>query len=139
MLPILIILIALSAYFVIDAILLLKENKLSVKRSRTYAIVLSLAMLGKMIYSYFTGTPIFCDNQVTPTGREFFILTLILIAVLYTLGTVLVAIFKKNAYLTEATHPDNKCKCQKEYIRRKMTYFLMMLVLLFFYLDLKMM
>lgn len=139
MIPILIILFALAAYFVVDAILLMKENQLSVKRSRTYAIILSLLMLGKMIYSYFAGVPIFCDGGVCPSGREYLITVLIIIAVLYTLVNLLIAIFKKDAYLTEATHPDRKCKTQKEFIRRKLTYFLMMVVLLFFYLDLKLM
>lgn len=139
MLLILIILFALAAYFVVDAIMLMRNNQLSVKRSRTYAIIIALAMLGKMFFAYFTGTPIFDGEDTTPSGREYFIFAAISLAVLYTLVDMVMAILKKDAYLTEATHPDKKCKTQADFVRRKLTYFLFMVVLLFFYMDLKMM
>ena len=44
-----IILIAIAAYFIYDMVLLIREKELSVARSRTFAILLGLFMIGWML------------------------------------------------------------------------------------------
>lgn len=54
-----IILIAIAAYFIYDMVLLIRDKELSVARSRTFAILLGLFMIGWMLYGYVTNSPIF--------------------------------------------------------------------------------
>lgn len=115
------ILIALIAvYFLGDMVALIKDGQFSPARSRTYAILLGLFMCGRMIYGYFFDQ--FQAESGLPRQGIFVICTLG-IAVLYTLIDLAVALVKKND--------------DKKFVRRKLTFFLFMLVLLVFYLWMK--
>ena len=115
------VLIALIAvYFLGDMVTLIKAGQFSAARSRTYAVLLGLFMCGRMIYGYFFDQ--FQQESGLPRQGIFVICTLG-IAVVYTLVDLVVALVKKND--------------DKKYVRRKLTFFLFMLVLLVFYLWMK--
>ena len=110
------ILIALIAiYFIYDMVGLIGEKQFSLGRSRTYAILIGLVLCGRMIYSFFTDD--FTDEGGV-SNRGHFVMGLLGVATLYTLGDLCVALFTKK---------------DGAFIRRKLTFFLFMLVLLVFY------
>lgn len=109
-----------TVYFLGDTIAQIKDGQFSAARSRTYALLLGLFMCGRMIYGYFFDQ--FQPGSGLPRQGIFVICTLG-IAVLYTLVDLAVALIKKND--------------DKKFVRRKLTFFLFMLVLLVFYLWMK--
>ena len=109
-----------AIYFVYDMVTLIREKQFSLARSRTYAILLGLLMSIRMIYGYFF------DDFLTESGipsRGIFVICTIGLAVLYTLGDLVVALAKKSS--------DSK------FVRRKLTFFLFMVVVLVFYMWMK--
>ena len=116
-----IVIIALIAiYFLCDMVALIKDGQFSAARSRTYAILLGLFMCGRVIYGYFHDT---FQPQGALANRGLFILCVIGAAVGYTLVDLIVALAKK--------------KDDTKFVRRKLTFFLFMLVLMVFYVWMK--
>ena len=67
-----VVLIALAVYFVADAMLLLNNRQFTVKRSRTWAIVISLLLIGLLLWGWFTGHPVGGEKSYGLDGREYF-------------------------------------------------------------------
>ncbi len=109
-----------AIYFLCDMVALIKEKQFSLARSRTYAIILGLLMTGRMIYGYFADD--FTQDDGIP-NRGIFVVCTIGAATLYSLVDLIVALVKKRG----------DCK----FIRRKLTFFLFMFVLLIFYMWMK--
>ena len=113
------ILVALIAiYLVYDMVELIKARQFSLARSRTYAVLL---MCGRMIYGYFTAQPGAEESSIP--NRGLFVICTIGLAVVYTLIDLIVALVKKR--------DDTK------FVRRKLTFFVFMVVLLIFYIWMK--
>lgn len=109
-----------AIYFLYDMVALIKEKQFSMARSRTYAIILGLLMTGRMIYGYFADD--FTEDAGIP-NRGIIVICTIGAATLYAMIDFIVALVKKRG----------DCK----FIRRKLTFFLFMFVLLVFYLWMK--
>ena len=133
-----VVLIALAVYFVVDAMLLLKNKQFSVKRSRTWAIVISLLLIGLLLWGWFTGHPVGGEKSYGLDGREYFIMGLIVLSTIYAFVDFIRSLMKKESFQREATNPDVKCVTWGGFVRRKLTFFLFMITLLIFYVVLKM-
>ena len=132
-----VVLIALAVYFVADAMLLLKNKQFSVKRSRTWAIVISLLLIGLLLWGWFTGHPVGGEKSYGLDGREYFIMGLIVLSTIYAFVDFIRSLMKKESFQKEATNPDVKCATWGGFVRRKLTFFLFMITLLIFYVVLK--
>ncbi|MBQ1968153.1 MAG: hypothetical protein II371_00985 [Flavobacteriales bacterium] len=132
-----VVLIALAVYFVADAVLLLKNRQFTVKRSRTWAILISLLMIGLLLWGWFTGHPVGGEKSYGLDGREYFIMGLIAIATIYTFVDFVRSLMKKDSFQKEATNPDVKCTTWGGFVRRKLTFFLFLITVFIFYVVLK--
>ena len=115
----LVIIALIAIYLLCDMVLQIRDGQFSPARSRTYAILLGLFMCGRILYGYFHDS--FSDQGLASRGLV--ILCAIGAAVLYTLIDLIAALAKKR----------DDCK----FVRRKLTFFLFMLVLLVFYVWMK--
>ena len=110
-----------AIYLVYDMVELIKARQFSLARSRTYAVLLGLLMCGRMIYGYFTAQPGAEESSIP--NRGLYVICTIGLAVVYTLSDLIVAVVKKRDDTTV--------------VRRKLTCFGFMVVLLIFYIWMK--